>query len=115
MVHACGAGAVDFATWRQTKLDWLGLEIRLQAYENRLIADVAGLDARRHIGTMSVAGLNQKPEVLQDFAIKGIETYRAALLPWYGVGSHHNYGDAIDDTLDWYMTFRPDLITKALK
>jgi hypothetical protein len=58
---------------------------------------------------------DQGPDVLQEYAIRGVEGFRGTLMPWYRLGSQQNAHEPIDDIVDWYLTFRPDLIEKALK
>lgn len=114
MVHACGAGFVDFKSWRGTHTEWLGLRFRLQAFERTLTNKVGEIDAIRQIATMAL-NTDQGPAVLQEYAIKGVEGFRGTLMPWYRLGSQQNAHEPIDDIVDWYLTFRPDLIEKALK
>jgi len=114
MVHACGAGFIDFKSWRGTHTEWLGLRFRLQAFERTLTNRVGEIDAIRQIASMALH-TDQGPDILQDYAIKGVERFRGTLMPWYRLESHQNAHEPIDDIVDWYLTFRPDLIEKALK
>jgi hypothetical protein len=78
------------------------------------VQDVVKLDGIRHIVSMAIPDLKQDPQVLQDFASRGVSAYRAAMMPWFKAGSRQNVGDAIDDIADWYLRFRPDLLKEAL-
>lgn len=116
MVHAAGAGFIDFSAWRGGRRDWLNLGLRLQAYRTTLDAKVEELDALRCIGTMSLADiLKQTPDAMQEFAQQGVKRYRAAVMPWFKADSVQNAGDPLDDIVDWYLTFRPDLIEEAMR
>lgn len=116
MVHAAGAGFIDFSAWRSTKKDWVNLGLRLQAYRHTLNSKIGELDAMRHIVTMSMTEqLGQNPDTMQEFAQRGVDKYRATVLPWFKVDSMQNAGDPIDDIVDWYLTFRPDMLEEALR
>lgn len=64
---------------------------------------------------MAIPGLEIDSEELQQFGTKGVTQYRSALLPWHRPGARQNVGDAIDDVVDWYLRFRPDLLEDALR
>lgn len=108
IVNACGAGFVDFTEWRSTRTDWLGLGLRIRAYERTLQNRVAEIDALRNIAVLGLHGV--KPEVLLDCAEKGVQSYRGALMPWYGRENQQTMDDPIDAIVNWYFRFRPDLL-----
>ena len=115
MVHAAGAGFIDFTAWKGRKRDWVNLGLRMRAYQTTLDSQIMNLDAMRHIVTMAIPGLNQSPDSLQQFAIGGVERYRATVMPWFKATNGQNVGDPLDDIVDWYLTFRPDLLEEALR
>ena len=63
---------------------------------------------------MSIPNLNQDPALLQDVAAKGVEAFRASVMPWFGESLRQSVGDAVDDIADWYLTYRPDLLEEAI-
>jgi hypothetical protein len=94
-------------------MDWLNLELRLQAYEHRLISDIAKMDTTRQITTMALPGLGQSAEYMQNFALEAVSAFRGTLLPWHATAARHTVRDALDEVVDWYLTFRPDLLEAA--
>lgn len=98
-----------------TEQDWLRLSLRLRVFENDLNLKLSHLDAQRCINAMLLSDTGQTVEVRQQFAFDGINRFRAALMPWLRQNTRQNAGDPMDDLLDWYSTFRPDLLDEALR
>lgn len=97
-----------------TDQDWLRLSLRLRIFEDDINTKLAHLDAQRCIAAMQLTDSGQTIEVRQQFAADGITRFRAALMPWMRQNSRQNAGDPMDDLLDWYATFRPDLLNEAI-
>lgn len=115
IARATGAGFFDPRGWVGTDRDWLHLSLRLRVFEDDINAKMAYLDAQRCIAAMGLVDSGQTVETRQQFAFDGINRFRAALMPWMRQNSRQNAEDPMDDLLDWYATFRPDLLDGALR
>ena len=114
IARATGAGFFDPKGWVGTDHDWLRLSLRLRVFEDDLNLKLAHLDAQRCIAAMQLVDSGQTAEARQQFAFDGITQFRSTLMPWLRQNTRQNVGDPMDDLLDWYATFRPDLLDEAL-
>ena len=114
IARAVGAGFFDPRGWVGSDQDWTSLIIRLRVFERHLEERVAHLDAMRCVLSLSLVDTGASAEDRQKFAVDGVNRYRGALMPWMRQNTRQTVGDATDDLLDWYSTFRPDLLKEAL-
>lgn len=114
IARATGAGFFDPKGWEGTERDWTALGIRLAIYEAHIAEQLAHVDALRCIAAMGLTDTGQTAEHRQQYAFDGIARFRATLMPWLRENSRQNAGDPMDDLLDWYATFRPDLLKEAM-
>lgn len=115
IARATGAGFFDPRGWAGTEWDWLKLSLQIRIFEEKEQLQLARLDAERCIAAMTMGDTGQTAEARQQFAAEGITRFRAALMPWLRQNTRQNGGDPMDDLLDWYATFRPDLIDEAIR
>lgn len=115
IARAVGAGFFNPKGWAGTEQDWLRLNLQISIFEERETTQLVRLDAERCIASMGLADSGQSLEIRQQFAFDGINRFRAALMPWMRQNTRQNGGDPMDDLLDWYATFRPDLLDGALR
>lgn len=115
IARATGAGFFNPKGWVGSEQDWTRLGLRIRIFEAELEAKMAHLDAMRCVTSMLLVDSGQPADVRQQFAFDGINKYRATLMPWLRQNTRQNAGDPMDDLLDWYSTFRPDLLDQALK
>jgi hypothetical protein len=87
----------------------------MQVYEASIAEKLAQMDALRCIVTMALSDTGQTAEHRQQFAFDGIARFRAVLMPWLRENTQQNTGNPMDDLLDWYATFRPDLLEEAMR
>lgn len=115
MVQAHGAGRIDLSEWTGSRRDWLRLRFAIEVEEAERYEKVQFLEAFRGIVTMLLQNTDQSLMQLQQYAVSSIERYRSVIMPWLGAAMAQNGGgDPLDDLLDWYAEFRPDLLEAAL-